>query len=231
MKQRKSYLRGLRMLFMVVMAVMLASSCAFQGFAKRQTKKAIANGPYDAIIVPGVPYYDSTINKVQLQRVTWAKYVYDKGWAKNIIFSGAAVYTPYCEGKIMKAYADSMGVPAGHTFAETCAEHSVENIWYGIKMARRLGFKKVAVVSDPFQTKLLMGFIKKRCNGLAVIPITYKQLKALNQQVPNINPAGARKTEGFVALPDRQTRGERWKGTMGKYINFSDTTDAAPCPQ
>jgi hypothetical protein len=219
----------LRLLVIAGTAVIIAGSCTFQGFAIRQSKKALKNGPYDVVIVAGVPYLDTVVNPSQIQRISWAKHLYDIGIAKNIIFSGAAVYTPFYEGIIMKTYADSMGVPSMHTFSETCAEHSVENIWYSLKMARLLGFKKVALAGDPFQTKLLMRFIRIRCPQVAVIPFTYKELRRINQQVPKINPEAARKKVGFVALPARQTKAQRYKGTRGRNINFSDTTDVAPC--
>jgi hypothetical protein len=37
-------------------------------------------------------------------RVCWSKYMFDKGIAKNVIYSGGAVYSPYCEAEILALY-------------------------------------------------------------------------------------------------------------------------------
>ncbi len=181
--------------------------------------------PFDAIIVPGSPYNDSSsLRQVMIARIHWAKYLYDKGIAKNIIFSGSAVYTPYFEGLAMKLVADSMGIPKEHTFAETKAQHSTENLWYSAKMAKELGFKKVALATDHIQTKLLKRFIKKRMNNMPCIPIVYdmidpKQLR--NLTLPPINDTLAFDPK-FVSILERESFWERLRGTRGKHINYKE---------
>src|SRR6218665_3373110 len=121
------------------------------------------NDPYDVIIVPGVPYQYASMRSVLKARVLWAKYLYDNKFTKNIIFSGSSVYSPYIEGEIMRIYADSLGIPAAHTFAETEAEHSTENIYYSLLMAQKMGFKKIAVATDKYQAVIINNFIKRKC--------------------------------------------------------------------
>ena len=60
--------------------------------------------------------------------------------------------TPYVEGELMALYARAIGVPDGVIHTETNALHSCENLYYSYQMARRLGFQKIAVVSDPIHT-------------------------------------------------------------------------------
>src|SRR5690606_31947372 len=119
--------------------------------------------PYDVIIVPGIPYEKENTSSIMNMRLQWAKHLYDSGFAQNIIFSGSAVYSPFVEGKAMKAIADSMGIPPEHTFYETKAEHSTENVYYSWKMANEMGFKKIALATDPFQSAMLKSFMKKYC--------------------------------------------------------------------
>ena len=116
---------------------------------------------YDAIIVPGVPYQQPSLTIVLKSRMLWAKYLFEKKIAKNIIFSGSSVYTPYLEGKIMRIYADSLGISSENTFSETEAEHSTENVIYSLKIAKKMGFKKIAVATDPYQAIMLKSFIQK----------------------------------------------------------------------
>jgi vancomycin permeability regulator SanA len=83
------------------------------------------------------------MNVIYKAKVLWAKYLYDSAFTKNIIFSGSAVYTTYYEATTMMLYADSHGLPIENLFAETEALHSTENIYYGQKMAKAMGFKKL----------------------------------------------------------------------------------------
>lgn len=172
--------------------------------------------PYDVIIVPGVPYQDPSLKMVLKARMLWAKFLFEKGFTKNIIFSGAAVYTPYIEGKMMKIYADSLGIPCENTFAEEEAEHSTENIFYSVKMARELGFKRIALATDPYQAILLKSYIKKKFPDVELITICYKNIN-MKSELPEIDaePAYA---DLFVSLSERENKIKRFKGTMGKNI-------------
>ena len=78
---------------------LLALSCSSPA---KSYHKALAQAPFDVIIVPGIPYDGkSWSNNVMKDRVVWSCFLYSRGIARNIIYSGSAVYTPYTEGKIM----------------------------------------------------------------------------------------------------------------------------------
>src|SRR5438067_574875 len=62
---------------------------------------------FDAIIVPGVPFENGRWSQTMKSRVGWSYYLYRKGIAKNIIYSGAAVYSPYVEARIMALYGEA----------------------------------------------------------------------------------------------------------------------------
>lgn len=156
-------------------------------------------------------------------RIYWSKYLYDKGIAKNIMYSGSAVYTPYVEAQIMAMYAEAIGIPKEHIFIETLAEHSTENIFYSYKKAKKLGFKTVALASDPFQAKMLSGYTHEFVNPeIGIIPFVVDTLSALHSKMidPVIDFQKALVT-GFVALPDRQSWWERLRGTRGLHVDMN----------
>jgi vancomycin permeability regulator SanA len=134
-----------RFLRPVIVVIILTSvfACNVTKIAKRMTAQYMPNAPYDAVIVPGIAY-DTAKQQTNgfNARIIWAKKLYERGVTKNIIFSGAACYSPYVEGKAMKLIAEAMGVPAENVFAETKAEHGKENVYYSWLMAQKLGFKK-----------------------------------------------------------------------------------------
>lgn len=172
--------------------------------------------PYDVIIVPGVPFQEPSMKMVLKARILWAKYLYERGIAKNIIFSGASVYTPYIESKVMRIYADSLGIPSENTFSEEEAEHSTENVFYSVQMAKDLGFKRIALATDHYQAYLLKGYIKKKFPGVEIITISYKNIN-MKAYWPEIDAESAY-AENFVSLAKRENKIKRFKGTMGMNV-------------
>lgn len=146
----------------IVVPLLLLCSCSLNKAVTSAYKRAMKHSPYDVVIVPGFPYHYPSKDSILLNlRLYWAKELYDKGITRNIIFSGAAVHTPYGEGAIMKTMADALGIPKEHTFVEDKAQHTTSNAKLGKKMARSLGFKKIAAATDPFQfsyMRVLMWF-------------------------------------------------------------------------
>lgn len=199
-------------------------SCAFSEKASvRLLKEAEQSASFDAIIVPGVPFENGRWDTIMKGRVYWSKYLYDHGIAKNIIYSGSAVYSPYYEAEIMALYAEALGIPVEHIFTETKAEHSTENLYYGYKKAQQLGFKKVALASDPFQAKLLRGYARRRVStDIQIIPMIVDTLKKMQPQMsdPQIPYAKAYK-ENFISITQRDSFWKRLKGTIRGNI---DTT-------
>jgi len=187
------------------------------------TRRALkAHKQYDAIIVPGIPFEAPSWDKVMELRVLWAKHLYDRGIAKNIITSGSSVYTPYVEAKIMAEYLIALGVPKQHVFIEEKAEHSTENLWYGYKIAKHHGFTSVAVCSDPFQSKLLYRFAKRRMHKqIYFLPAIFDTLRTLPNTEPVIDYKSL-EVEGFVPISKKHSKWQRFMGTMGRHIDFKD---------
>ena len=214
MKTKFSYLLLTAMLSLLSSCVFLAPYRAEKLFVNAKLK-----APYDVIIVPGVPY-DSASGKwsdIMKIRMYWSHYLYSNGIAKNIIFSGSAVYTPYVEAKIMALYAAKMGIPAECIHLDTSAEHSTENVYYSYYIAQKMGFSKIAVATDPFQAYMLKRFPKKLQLEVDFIPMVFKTMNTIPMSDFEIDSELARVTQ-FVALPQRESFWKRLKGTMGKNI-------------
>ena len=201
--------------------IVTVSGCLFSSKAQKQLFSKVEKEQFDAIIVPGLPFENGKWDRTMKGRVYWSEYLYNKGIAKNIIYSGAAVYSPYYEGKIMALYASAIGIPAEHIYTETIAEHTTENVYYSYKLAKKLGFTRIALASDPFQTKMMRRFIRKKMdNNIALIPFVTDTLRLIEPSMidPVIDYPQAFK-KGFVSLKKREGLLKRWRGTRGKNID------------
>ena len=204
--------------FHVFLAVaLLLTHCTFSHYAKKSYERAKKAKPFDVIIVPGVPYEHENTTSIMTMRILWAKQLYDSGFTKNIIFSGSAVYSPYVEGIAMKIIADSMGIPPEHTFSETKAEHSTENVYYSWKMAQEMGFKKIALSTDPFQARMLKSFCKRYTPGVQPIPIVFEFIDMDGKKLPDIDSSPAF-MPNFVSITKREGFWKRLNGTLGKKV-------------
>ncbi len=189
---------------------------------KRNTIKAynlnVANAPYDVIIVPGIPYDSSKENILLKVRIFWAKNLFDKGIARNIIFSGGAVHTPWVEGKVMKIMADSLGIPTSNTFAEDKAEHGNENIYYSYSLAQKLGFKKIALATDQYQNSFLTSFIEKRTPDVALLPVSVDSFPVYDKRQLPIIDAREAFINNFIPLNKRESRWERIRSALNNDV-------------
>jgi uncharacterized SAM-binding protein YcdF (DUF218 family) len=210
------------LLFSVLVSLLL-SGCGKMLYrsAEKAFEKGSRQAPYDAVIVPGFPYNGQKWDMVLQLRIHWAHYLYAKGYTKNIIFSGSAVATPYVESRIMASYAQALGVPREHIFTEEKAEHSTENVYYSYRLAKDLGFSKIALATDPVQTSYMRRFIKRFQLPIGLLPTVIDTVKTINVYEPKIDPNEAIKAD-FVKLSDREGFFKRFRGTMGGYIYWHE---------
>lgn len=217
MKALKKILKFFLYFHVLLALALVLTHCSFSNYAERSYARAKKDKPFDVIIVPGVPYEKSATTSVMTLRLYWAKHLYDSGYTKNIIFSGSSVYTHFVEGIAMKIMADSLGIPSDHTFYETKAEHSTENVYYSWKMAKEKGFEKIALATDPYQAALLRRFTRRYCPDVKHIPIVFGLLDIDDRSLPKIDTTAAY-AENFVSIMERESFWERFKGTMGRRI-------------
>jgi len=205
-----------------LIATSLLSGCfIFSPSAEKTNRKYLPNAPYDAIIVPGVPYDGKHWSEAMRNRVQWSNYLYKKGITKNIIYSGSAVYTEYEESKIMALYGEALGIPKEHIFLDSRAEHSTENVYYSYRVAKKEGFRKIALATDPFQLNGMRKFIKKFELPVDLLPIIKDSLLKQDLTEPTINPNSAKRS-GFASIVVRQSKWQRLRGTFGQYICWKE---------
>lgn len=208
--------------FLAVIVIFL-NACSFSAkTTERYYKKALTEN-YDMIAVPGVPYTEAGWDSTMKARVYWAKHLYDKGITKNIMFSGSAVGSPYFEGEIMALYAIALGIPEKNVYTETKAEHSTENLYYVYLKSKKLGFRYIALATDPFQAKQLRRFARKKISpDVGLIPIVFDTLRKMQPLMinPKIDHQKAYDSN-FVSLKSRESFWKRFRGTMGKNINYN----------
>ncbi len=203
----------------ITIIVALQGCMGSQKAAIRRLDNAKASKPFDAIIVPGIPFKNGGWDSVMKARVLWSYILYKNGYAKNIIFSGGAVYSGYCESIIMGLYAQQLGVPKEHIIAEKQARHSTENVYYSYLLAKEQGFKSLAVATDPFQSASLRYFANKRfLSPVVSLPFVIDSLRAYNYLHPIIDPTPAYQPD-FVNI-EREPKLKRLRGTMGRDINW-----------
>lgn len=199
----------------------ILTSCSYSKKSSLRLLEEAKRNPYEVVIVPGVPFEDSTWSWIMKGRVYWSKYLYDRGITRNVIYSGSAVYTPYIEADIMALYAEKLGIPRENIFMERFAEHSTENVYYSYKLAKKQGFQRVAVATDQFQAKMLKRFTKKIVSpDVGIIPIVTDTLAAMQPVMidPKIDFPKAFVID-FISLPERENRWQRLRGTRGLDID------------
>ena len=204
----------------------LTCSCTLIKHSPGKAYKKGLKYSYDAVIIPGFPYDNGEWNSVIKFRLLWAKHLYEKGIAKNFIFSGAAVHTKYNEGYIMAMYAHKMGIPKKNIFIEPNAKHSSENIYYSLLICKEEGFKKIAIATDPIQSFLISNYIERIRNTdidyLTLQPRYIREHKFYDE--PTINYELAIE-EDFIPLKNKEKFWERKKASLGLQIDYGMRVD------
>jgi len=210
--------------FIIIFILSILLSCRGLFFnVENAYKKNLEYAPYDALIVPGIPFENGNWSFLMKSRVMWSVFLYRQGYAKNLIYSGSAVYSPYVEAKVMAMYAEKMGVPKEHIFVEVSAEHSTENVYYSSLIAKKNGFRKIALATDKFQSRSLAEFLPKirRKTKLEIksLPMQDQWLDTMTVTEPQIEYHLA-KVDNFVSIVDRESKFKRFMGTMGLNIKY-----------
>lgn len=209
------------LLLLVVLASCLQTGCFGANKSSRRTQnRASKMKTFDAVIVPGVAFKNGSWDSAMKARVIWSWILYKNGYTKNVIYSGGAVYSPFTEAIVMGLYARKLGIPKEHIFYDTMAKHSTENIYYSYLLAQKKGFKKIALATDPLQSFALRSFTRHRFTSpIYHIPFVRDSIKKYTYLNPEINPESARVSH-FVSITKKQNFFQRFKGTIGKKIDW-----------
>jgi uncharacterized SAM-binding protein YcdF (DUF218 family) len=181
---------------------------------------------YDAIIVPGYPFRpNGKMNPMYKIRLYWAYHLYKNGKVKNIIVSGRAVHTPYVESKGYALYLIELGIDPDHIIIEDRAEHSIENVFYSMEIAKAYGFKCVAIVSDKAHSFMIKYLSNKFNHDIDAdfVPAKWRYVirKYWNKFDLNIDYAKAYQP-GFIPMAVKKTETQRKVGTSGILWNPSE---------
>ena len=113
----------------------------------------------DVIIVLGTGIKDGEPSDVFKERINHGIYLYNKGLAKKIIFTGGlGKGQSETESSVAKKYALSKGVPSKVIILEEKSSSTYENFKFTKQIMDSLSLKTALVVSDPFHMKRAMAF-------------------------------------------------------------------------
>lgn len=203
-------------LLFLLFFVIFSSCVSVYIIPAKQYNYAKTHGPFDAIIVPGIPYNEAEgWDSIMKMRVLWSVYLYKQGITKNIIYTGSSVYTPYFESEIMRLYAIKLGVDSNHIFTEIEAKHGVENLYYSYKMGKEMGFENLAVATDPGQNLQIAYYGKPMSSFVDFVPAVLSKISFSDYDTIFINPASAF-NNNFVPYIDNLSIKERLKRSAGK---------------
>lgn len=203
-----------------------SSSCSFLKHSPGKCYTKAVEQPYDVVIIPGYPHDGKEWNSVIKFRLLWALHLYENKLAKNFIFSGGSVHTPYNEGIIMALYAVKMGIPKENIFIEPRAKHSSENVYYSLLIAEELKFERVAIATDPVQGFLLTNYTERiRNKTIHYINLQPKKIRNVkNPDEPKIDFWLAY-NDGFSPLVKDKKYWERKKESLGLSIDYKMKTN------
>lgn len=206
-------------LIIFVLGSLLLPSCFFLGPTPRklfQTAELVK--PIDIAIIPGLPLYHGKLDTLLKSRLLWSHFLFKKGIVSNVLYSGNAVYTPWVEGSSMALFANLLGIENENILIDTIAEHSTENLFYGYHLAKKMGYKTIAIATDPFQCAMLHKYAKKNFNEtIYFIPIIYDSIKPQMSMHLEIDTTLTIK-KNFIPITERLDYKDRLKGTTGKSI-------------
>lgn len=212
-----------------ILFLMFFQSC---GVYQQAAHEHYPRTAYDAIIVPGFPFdaESGQMNTFQRMRLFWAYHLYKTGETKHIIVSGGAVHTPYVEAEIFAIYLEKLGVNPRHIIIENKAEHSTENVFYGLELARNHGFERFAVATDPMQTQMIAFLMRKVDLKIDYLPTDIK-LIGMNywKRFDMVIDGSEAYVDNFVPLKERESRKLRMQGTRGeRYLDRLEQERTSP---
>jgi hypothetical protein len=88
-----------------------------------------------------------------------------------------------------------------------------------------LGFKRIALATDPFQAMMLKKFVKKFTPGVDILPVVYNKIDYKDKVLPAIDTTSSFRKD-FVSIKEREGFWERFRFTMGKRIKDEKKLEA-----
>jgi hypothetical protein len=184
---------------------LLVPSCAGRYDVK---SSMIASKKFDAVIVLGCPSKDDgSPTLCQLGRALQASLLWDQGVVQHFITSGGAVHTPYVEAEAIAQLMVAAGVPPDRIYLDPNALHTDENVYNGLQIAKKQGWKELAILSDRGHSSFGCEFMTSFGERCAALSVDRDAVKARHQQLhERIQPLRAPRDPEYITLAERERR-------------------------
>lgn len=104
------------------------------------------------------------------ERVAWAVALYQRGYAKRLLFSSGSTYA-FREPDVMQALAVSLGVPAAAVVIEAQSRSTRENVTNVNQVLERQGWTTALLVSSPYHMRRASLVWRRLAPGKRIIPV------------------------------------------------------------
>jgi hypothetical protein len=206
--------RLLRFCLLVIAMSLLITLVHFGLASRRLEVRTPPSPPFDAIIVPGCPCAEGgALTRAQARRAMWAAILWERGYTRYFITSGAAVHSPYVEAEALAAAMTALGVPAERIYLEPDALHTDENIYNALRIARVKGWARLAVASDRGQAVGACQMLESWHPQCGAFSMDYELVDRRLLLAPQVQAIRATAIgSGFVPLPQREAERARLAG-------------------
>ena len=178
------------------------TGCGFARFEQREKPSA----PFDAVIVLGCPSLpDGKPSRCQIGRALWAAVLWERGWADKFITSGSDVHTPFVEAEALAQVMTALGVPPERIYLEPDALHTDENMYFSLRIAEKLGARRVGVASTRGHALWACRMALDWGSDCKALGLDMVAVKAKHERSPvDLEALRAPKTRTFVPLLERE---------------------------
>ncbi len=186
----------------VLILVLACAGCA----AGKSARLGELAQPLDVVIVPGCPNEaDGRASGCQIERARYAALLWERRMASRFITSGSAVHSPWVEADTIAELMVALGVPAERILLERDALHTDENMYYSLRIARRIGARTLGVSSQAGHARAGCAFISgwgQPCTSLPVDRAAARARAAVTDAA--LRALRFERDPGFVELGERE---------------------------
>jgi len=203
---------------MSMLLTLLHAACA----SWRLEMKRAPEQPFDAIIVPGCPSkQDGSLSACQARRAMWVTVLWERGYTRHFITSGAAVASPFVEAYALAAAMVLLGVPAERIYLEPHALHTDENVYNALQIARMQRWTRLAIASDRGQAVPACEMLEDWHRQCGAFTLDYELVKArLASAADKLQAVRLAKEADFVPLKEREAQRARLCGRSPRPPSF-----------
>lgn len=141
--------------------------------------------PADAILVLGTAVWGNQPSPVLRERLNHAIKLYERGYAKYIIFTGGrGKVNEQAESEVSRSYAIENGVKPEHILIEDQSQITEENFKYALAAAKPYELESFIIVSDPLHMKRALMMASELGMTAYSSPTTTSAYSSLRTKLP-----------------------------------------------